>query len=125
MGAPTFTLPLRFLIFPMRFDRYVFICMNQRPEGHLRGSCASSGSLEIHAEFKKLIQEHKLRTKVRANKAGCLECCEIGPAVMVHPDNVWYQKVSLEDVREIVESHLLNDQPVERLLADFSVYGKK
>lgn len=122
--APAFTLPLRLLNFNMRFERYIFICINQRPGGHPRGCCADKGSVQIHAEFKKLLGEHRVRTKIRANKAGCMELCEIGPAVLVHPDNVWYQKVTLEDVPEIVESHILGGKPVERLLADFSTYGK-
>ena len=41
--------------------------------------------------------------------------CAIGPAVMVYPDGIWYAQVSVEDVREIVEDHLLNGRVVERL----------
>lgn len=53
-----------------------------------------------------------------------MELCEIGPSIMVHPDNVWYQKVTLADVDDIIEQHIVGGKPVERLLADFSVYGK-
>lgn len=41
--------------------------------------------------------------------------CSIGPAVMVYPDGVWYAQVRAEDVREIIEQHLLNGRVVERL----------
>lgn len=108
----------------MRFERYIFICTNERPEGHPRGSCATGGSLDVLEAFKRELTEKKLRLKIRANKAGCMELCEIGPSVMVHPDNVWYQKVKPEDVPEIVQSHLIEGKPVERLLADFSFYQK-
>lgn len=108
----------------MRFKQYIFICTNERAEGHPRGSCARSGSLEILEAFKSQLKERKLNLEVRANKAGCMECCEIGPTVMIHPDNVWYQKVTPADVPEIIESHLVGGKPVERLRADFSVYKK-
>lgn len=109
----------------MRFDRYIFVCINERPAEHPRGSCGTSGSLEVLEELKRVVAEHGLKTKIRVNKAGCMELCEIGPSVMVHPDNVWYQKVKVEDVREIVESHIVGGVPVERLKADFSVFNKR
>jgi (2Fe-2S) ferredoxin len=108
----------------MRFDRYIFVCINERPAGHPRGSCLTNGSMEVLEELKAVIAEHGLKTKIRINKAGCMEVCEIGPSLMVHPDNVWYQKVKVEDVREIVESHIVGGVPVERLKADFSFYKK-
>jgi (2Fe-2S) ferredoxin len=60
-----------------------------------------------------------LGTKVRINKAGCLDQCEHGPMVVVYPEAVWYGKVRPEDAAEIVEEHLVGGRPVERLrLAD-------
>jgi (2Fe-2S) ferredoxin len=108
----------------MRFKKYVFICTNERAEGHPRGSCATNGSLAVLEEFKLQLKEKKLNLEVRANKTGCMECCEIGPAVMIHPDNVWYQNVKPEDVGEIIEQHIVGGKPVERLKADFTRYKK-
>jgi (2Fe-2S) ferredoxin len=52
---------------------------------------------------------------VRANKSGCLDQCELGPTVAVYPDGVFYGGVRPEDVDEIIESHIIHGQPVERL----------
>lgn len=41
--------------------------------------------------------------------------CSIGPAVMVYPDGVWYAQVRAEDVREIIDEHLLGGNVVNRL----------
>lgn len=109
----------------MRFDRYVFVCLNERPEGHPRGSCFTSGANAVFDELKRLVKEKGLNLEVRVNKAGCMECCEIGPTIMVSPDNVWYSQVKVEDVLEIVESHLIAGKPVERIKADFSRYNRK
>ena len=57
-----------------------------------------------------------LKGKVRVNKAGCLDACQYGPAMVVYPDEVWYSYANENDVREIVESHLGRGEVVERLL---------
>lgn len=53
--------------------------------------------------------------KVRVNQAGCLDRCEEGPACVVYPEGVWYTYIDEDDVDEIIESHLVNGKPVERL----------
>ena len=53
---------------------------------------------------------------VRVNKAGCLDRCAGGPVAVVYPEAVWYTYVDPQDIDEIVESHLVNGQVVERLL---------
>ena len=54
--------------------------------------------------------------QVRANKCGCLDQCELGPTVVVYPEAVWYGHVQPEDVDEIIETHIVGGQPVERLV---------
>ena len=53
---------------------------------------------------------------MRANKCGCLDQCELGPTVVVYPEAVWYGHVTPDDVDEIIESHIVGGQPVERLV---------
>ena len=48
--------------------------------------------------------------------SGCLDQCEHGPTVVVYPDAVWYGRVTAADVDEIIESHIVNGKPVERLM---------
>ena len=52
---------------------------------------------------------------VRVNKAGCLDRCAGGPVAVVYPEAVWYTFVDQADIDEIVESHLVNGQVVDRL----------
>lgn len=99
-----------------KFEKHIFICTNQRPAENPRGCCDPSGKGELHHAFKTALAIRGLKGKVRANKAGCLDQCEHGPNVVVYPEAVWYGQVSLEDVDEIVESHILANRPVERLL---------
>ena len=71
--------------------------------------------MELVAAFKKCIKDKRLSIKVRAQKAGCLDVCIYGPTLVVYPEGVFYVGVGLADVEEIVDSHIVNDVPVERL----------
>jgi (2Fe-2S) ferredoxin len=102
------------LIMP-KFERHIFVCTNQREPGSARGCCNPTGEGELQKAFKRRLGELGLKGKVRANKAGCLDQCEHGPNVVVYPEAVWYGGVHLEDVEEIVQSHILNGVAVERL----------
>ena len=102
-----------------RFERHVFICMNERDESAARPSCGPAGGKELKGLFKDAIKVAGLKGSVRANEAGCLDQCEHGPTVVVYPEAVWYGHVTPADVDEIVTEHLVHGRPVERLvLAD-------
>ena len=101
---------------PPAYKRHVFVCVNRRPPEDPRGCCAAKGSEAVHQKFKELVHARGLKGEVRANSAGCLDACAFGVSVVVYPEGVWYQKVKVEDVEEIVDRHLVGGQVVERLL---------
>ena len=68
-------------------------------------------------KFVQLINKHGLKGIVRANKSGCLDACELGASVVIYPDNIWYTRVSPDDVDDIFETSILNNGVVERLVA--------
>jgi (2Fe-2S) ferredoxin len=43
--------------------------------------------------------------------------------IVVYPENVWYHGVQESDLPEILESHILNGKPVERLVYEPGVKG--
>lgn len=96
-------------------ERYVFICMNERPPGHPRGSCIERGAAQLAERFAMLLMEKNLVEKVRIVMTSCLDTCERGVTLAVYPDDVWYGNVSVDDAEEIVESHFSGGQSVERL----------
>ncbi len=98
-----------------RFRHHVFVCENRRPEDDPRGCCACKGSEAVRAALKQELKRRGLKGTVRANAAGCLDACAHGPAIVVYPEGVWYGHVTAADGPEIVESHLVNGRPVERL----------
>jgi (2Fe-2S) ferredoxin len=102
------------------YEKHIFVCSNQRAEGAPRVSCGENHGNEIVARFKALIVENKLRMKVRAQRTSCFDWCEQGPIITIYPEGVVYGKVTLEDVEEIFESHIINNQPINRLKTEFS-----
>ncbi len=98
-----------------RYNKHIFICENKRPDGHPRGCCSEKGSLEIRELFKKRLKELGLNSEIRANSAGCLDACEFGVSVVIYPEQTWYGGVTAGDVEEIIQSHIINGRPVERL----------
>ena len=78
--------------------------------------CTSSGSLNIISRFEEELKEKGLEKEVQVVRTGCFGLCENGPIVIVYPEGSYYNRVTPDDVSEIVEEHLLKGRIVERLL---------
>ena len=78
--------------------------------------CTSSDSLQIIENLKAEIEKAGLSDHAMVHLTGCFGFCAMGPIVKVYPDNVFYVHVKPEDAAEIVQSHIANNQVVERLL---------
>ena len=107
--APVATAPLR---------HHVFVCTGK--------SCSARDSAEVLDAFENELKARGILFGKKAkgkNPQGSIlvtECasvgfCAIGPTVLVYPDGTWYAQVRASDVAEIIEEHLLNGRPVERL----------
>ena len=78
--------------------------------------CVSADSLEIVDKFKSELMTAGYSDEVSVIKTGCFGFCGQGPIVKIHPDNVFYVKVGLSDVWEIVNEHIIKGRIVNRLL---------
>ncbi len=96
--------------------RHVLVCLNARPGDDPRGSCSQRGGQDLFARLKTLVAERLPAGQVMVTRTGCLKHCSRGPVIVIHPDNVWYARVRVDDLDEIVESHLIGGRPVARLL---------
>lgn len=101
-----------------RPTRHAFVCSQQRPPGHPRGSCAARGASPLLQAFWGELQKRNAYETVAITYSGCLGPCDGGPNVVVYPEGTLYQGVTAADVPEIFEKHLLGGEPVERLVAD-------
>ena len=97
------------------YERHIFFCLNRRDIGE--ACCADHDAQAGFDHCKARVKAEGLAGpgKVRVNKAGCLDRCAGGPVAVVYPDAVWYTYVDQHDIDEIVDSHLKQGKPVERL----------
>ena len=97
------------------FREHVFVCTNRREPGHPRGSCADKGSEHLRDYMKSRARELGIKG-IRVNSAGCLDRCELGPSVVIYPEGVWYSCATKEDIDEVLQTHLVKGDRVERLM---------
>jgi (2Fe-2S) ferredoxin len=96
--------------------RYLYVCVNRRPDGTPKGSCAARGAAELYETLKGMTKERGLaKVEVRVCSSSCLDVCWAGPAIAVEPDHFMYGRVKPEDLEEIVAG-LVDDRRVERLV---------
>lgn len=108
-----------------KFTHHIFVCCNRREPGHSRGCCDPDGSEALRSALKAEIKRRGLTPLVRANRAGCLDQCELGPTVVIYPQAIWYGGVTLQDVPRIVEQTIEQAIVLEDLLiSDELLNGK-
>ena len=83
--------------------------------------CTSSQSLKIIEAMEQEIKAVGLENDVNVVKTGCFGLCALGPIMIVYPEGCFYSRVTVDDVKEIVDEHLLKGRIVKRLLYDETV----
>lgn len=97
------------------FTSHIFVCCNTRQPGHSRGCCNPDGSGRLRDCFKQELRRRGLGPLVRANQAGCLDQCELGPTVVIYPQAIWYGGVRPDDVPRIIEETIIAGRVLEDL----------
>ena len=87
-------------------QRTVFLC-------HGTG-CVSGKAFAIRQALEEGIAELGL-ADVKVDFTGCHGFCEQGPIVFIQPEGIFYAHVSLDDVPDIISSHLRDNKPLSRL----------
>jgi NADH-quinone oxidoreductase subunit F len=87
--------------------------------------CQAYGVNRVIEGFQEELAERGLGEQVEVLATGCPGFCERGPLVTVRPQGIFYQRVQIGDVADIVEETLLNGRVVERLLYEDPTSGKK
>ena len=78
--------------------------------------CLASRSDVIKETFEREVRLQKADEGVIVKKSGCRGFCECGPLAVVGPDKVFYNRVTADDVSEIVSETLIKGDTVERML---------
>jgi len=78
--------------------------------------CTSSGSQALRAKLAEELKEKGLEEEIKIVQTGCFGLCALGPIMIVYPEGTFYSRVTVDDIPEIVEEHLLKGRIVERLV---------
>jgi len=104
-------------------ERHVFVCVQNRPALHPRGSCVSKGAPDVYEAFARQFEQEGLFGRFALTTTGCLGPCMKGATVMVYPEGVMYAQLKPEDVPTIIEEHLKSGKPVTDLLISPDIWG--
>jgi NADH-quinone oxidoreductase subunit F len=86
--------------------------------------CHATRSLEVMVRLRREIEGRGLQEKALVIETGCNGFCAQGPVMTVYPGGIFYQYLKPEDAVEIIQEHVLEGHPVERLMYHDPETGK-
>lgn len=98
------------------YEKHLFFCTQVKDP--IKKCCSQAESPDLAEYAKSRLIELGMHGfgKIRVSRSGCLGRCSDGPNLLIYPEGVWYTFVSRSDIDEIIASHLLKGQLVDRLL---------
>ncbi len=77
--------------------------------------CQKKGAMDVAGRLRLEVIRKGLDTEILINNCGTIDLCDIGPNMVIYPDNIIYRGVTVKDIPEIIE-HLKGGPPVDRLV---------
>ena len=78
-------------------------------------TCPTKGAAKIFEALQAAVARRNLKD-VSVVARGCFGLCRLAPNLYVEPEGVWYSRVTVDDVEEIVEEHLIHGRVIPRLI---------
>jgi NADH:ubiquinone oxidoreductase subunit F (NADH-binding)/(2Fe-2S) ferredoxin len=84
----------------------VYICMT---------GCRALGAEEVYGEFRKQLDEQKLKDKAEIIETGCQGLCARAPVITIDPPGVFYGRVTVDIVPEVISKTIVDGQVINKL----------
>ena len=78
--------------------------------------CVASGTMKVKAALVEELEKRGLENEIKIVLTGCNGYCAEGPVMAVYPDEIFYQKLTVEEIPKLVEEHFLKGRPYEKLM---------
>ena len=78
--------------------------------------CMAHGTRNLVERFQQELADRQLTEKISLRRTGCHGFCERGPMVVLHPQKIFYQRIKVDDVPEIIDKTILGEEIIDRLL---------
>lgn len=88
-------------------ERHIFACTGNH--------CNQKGAAKVINRLRFELMRRKLNTRVMMNTCGTIDLCDIGPNIVIYPDNIVFSNVEENDVPDIV-AFLNGGEVPQRLL---------
>lgn len=95
------------------YKRHIFMCLGPK-------CCQKEEGEKLWNFLKERLKELNLvdppHAPVYRSKVGCLRICAKGPIAVVYPEATWYYMLDENKLEKIIQSHLINGQPVKEFM---------
>ena len=78
--------------------------------------CVASGTPKVKAALQEELEKRGLANEIKVVLTGCNGFCAEGPVMLVYPEGIFYQKLTVDEIPKLVEEHFLKGRPYEKLL---------
>jgi len=78
--------------------------------------CLAFGSEGVHEALQAEIKAQAIENRVNLRMTGCPGFCERGPLVVIQPKGIFYQRVEVEDVPQIISETVVKGEIIDSLL---------
>lgn len=96
-------------------NHHILLCGSYRGTGGGQGVCSKKGNLQLMQYLENEIADRGLGG-ISVSSTGCLKICDVGPVVVIYPENWWYGKVESEGDIDIILDALEEGKPAEKFL---------
>lgn len=94
------------------YRRHILLCTGPR--------CTPNGESEsLFDSLGAMLKDAGLTTgelRVKRTRTSCFAACKGGPILCVQPDGTWYYNVTPDNMKRIIDEHLIGGKPVESLV---------
>lgn len=78
--------------------------------------CVASGTPKVKTALEEELKKRGLADEIKLVLTGCNGFCAEGPVMLVYPEEIFYQKLTVEEIPKLVEEHFLKGRPYEKLM---------
>ena len=99
-------------------DRNAYLADDSKTEIRICAgtACHASGRVALRAAVGKALADRGLTDKVRVVETGCHGFCQQGPIIVLRPKGIFYPRLKPGDIDEIIETSIVGNGVVGRLL---------
>ena len=81
---------------------HFFLCNSYRANGEPQGVCNKKGAADLLQYLQGEVSDRGIDATV--STTSCLNVCEVGPILVVYPNELWYYEITEQKLDEILDA---------------------